>query len=72
MCEGEDTGGEPTAVDAQREKMDNGADSERAQSKPAFKVVPNRGGFTPGVDPSNLKYIIPDLEDEEFLEKINQ
>ena len=43
---------------------------ERAEDKPRFEVVPNRGGFAPGVDPSNLKEIIQDLEDEEFLEKL--
>ena len=45
---------------------------ERAEDKPRFEVVPNRGGFAHGVDPSNLKEIIQDLEDEEFLEKLVQ
>ena len=40
--------------------------------KPAFTVASNRGGFAPGVDPNNLKDIIQDLEDEEFLEKLAQ
>ena len=42
----------------------------QAAAKPKFRVVPNRGGFAPGVDPNNLKDIIHDLEDEEFLEKL--
>ena len=40
--------------------------------KPVFKVVPNRGGYAPGVNDSNLKDVILNLEDEEFLEKLNQ
>ena len=43
---------------------------EKAERKAVFKVVPNRGGFAPGVDPRNLKQIIFDLEDEEFLERL--
>ena len=46
------------------------ASDERTEGKPAFKVVPNTGGFAPGVDPSNIKEIIRDLEDEELLEKL--
>lgn len=42
----------------------------QAAAKPRFRVVPNRGGFAPGVDPNNLKDIIHDLEDEEFVEKL--
>ena len=42
----------------------------KAAAKPEFRVVPNRGGFAPGVGPNNLKDIIHDLEDEEFLEKL--
>ena len=40
--------------------------------KTEFRVVPNRGGFAPGVNPDNLKDIIQDLEDEELLEKLGQ
>ena len=43
-----------------------------AGKKPVFKVVPNHSGFAPGVTADNLKDIIRDLEDEEFLEKLNQ
>ncbi len=39
-------------------------------AKTEFRVVPNRGGFAPGVDPNNLKDIIHDLEDEEFVERL--
>ena len=40
--------------------------------KTEVRVVPNRGGFVPGVNPDNLKDIIRDLEDEELLEKLGQ
>ena len=38
--------------------------------KPPFRLVPHRGGFVPGVTADNLKDIIFDLEDEEFMEKL--
>ena len=40
--------------------------------KPPFVIVPIRGGYAPGVNDHNLKDIIFDLEDQEFLEKLNQ
>ena len=43
-----------------------------AKDKPRFEVVPIRGGYAPGVNDHNLKDIIFDLEDQEFLEKLNQ
>ena len=43
---------------------------EKAERKPVFQVVPNRGGFAPGVTAANLKDVIRDLEDEELLEKL--
>ena len=42
-----------------------------APSKPPFVIVPNRGGYAPGVNDYNLKDVIFDLEDQEFLEKLN-
>ena len=42
----------------------------QAVAKTKFRVVRNRGGFAPGVDPNSLKDIIHDLEDEEFLGKL--
>ena len=45
---------------------------EKTERKPPFKVVPNRGGYAPGVNDHNLKDVIRDLEDEEFMEKLNQ
>ena len=41
-----------------------------AEAKPPFRVVPNQSGFAPGVTADNLKDIIFDLEDEEFMEKL--
>ena len=38
--------------------------------KTEFQVVPNHSGLAPGVTPDNIKDIILDLEDEEFLEKL--
>lgn len=38
--------------------------------KTEFRVVPNHSGLAPGVDAGNLKDIIRDREDEEFLEKL--
>ena len=46
--------------------------STSGSDKPPFKVVPIRGGYAPGVNDHNLKDIIFDLEDQEFLEKLNQ
>ena len=34
-----------------------------------FKVVPNNGGFAPGVDPDKLKQLDHELEIQEFLRK---
>ena len=42
----------------------------QAVAKTEFRVVPNHGGLAPGVDAGNLKDVIHDLEDEEFLEKL--
>ena len=42
----------------------------RTAAKAEFRVVPNHSGFAPGVDAGNLKDVIHDLEDEEFLEKL--
>ncbi len=48
-----------------------GRDSpDQAARKTKFRVVPNHSGLAPGVDAGNLKDIIRDLEDEEFLEKL--
>ena len=41
-----------------------------AEANPPFRLVPHRGGFVPGVTVNNLKDIIFDLEDEEFMEKL--
>ena len=50
---------------------DPGPDSPvQAAGKTGFTVVPNRSGLAPGVDARNLKDVIQDLEDEEFLEKL--
>ena len=48
------------------------ASIKKAGRKPPFKVVPNKSGFAPGVTADNLKDVIHDLEDEEFLEKLNR
>ena len=48
------------------------ASQDQMAGKPAFSVVPIRGGYAPGVNDHNLKDIIFDLEDQEFLEKLNQ
>ena len=45
---------------------------ERTRDKPAFKIAPLVSGYAPGVNDKNLKDIIRELEDEEFLEKIGQ
>lgn len=37
---------------------------EKTEHKRDFKVVPNRGGFAPGVTAANLEDLIRDLEDE--------
>ena len=81
---GEVTGMEPAQpTDAEEDRAPMGATEEDnmndgksvdapAGKKPVFKVVPNHSGFAPGVTADNLKDIIRDLEDEEFLEKLNQ
>ena len=38
--------------------------------KPRFEVVPNHSGLAPGVTADNLKDVIFQLEEEEFLEKL--
>ena len=38
--------------------------------KTEFRVVPNRGGLAPGVTPENLKDIIFEQEEQDFLEKL--
>ena len=48
------------------------AGDEPAEQKAPFKVVPNHSGLAPGVTADNLKDVILDLEDEEFLEKIGR
>ena len=48
------------------------ADGGIAADKPRFEIVPIRGGYAPGVNDHNLKDMIFDLEDQEFLEKLNQ
>ena len=45
---------------------------ELASRKPPFVMTINHGGLAPGVTPENIKDIIFDQEDEEFLEKLNQ
>ncbi len=50
----------------------NPTGAARAKDKPAFRVAPNRGGLAPGVTADNIKDIIFDSEDEDFLEKLNQ
>ena len=47
-------------------------DGARVEDKPPFKIVPNRGGYAPGVNDNNLMDVIRDWEDKEFLEKLNQ
>ena len=44
---------------------------EPAPSKPPFVMTINHSGLAPGVTPENIKDIIFDQEDEEFMEKIN-
>ena len=41
-----------------------------SEERPRFEVVPNKGGLAPGVTPENLKDVIFELEDQEFLEKL--
>ena len=48
------------------------AAAEPAKRKAPFKVEPNHSGFAPGVTPENLKDVIFELEDEEFLEKLKR
>ena len=48
------------------------ATGQPTTEKPRFEVVPNHSGLAPGVTPDNLKDIIFDLEEKEFLEKLNQ
>ena len=55
--------GAPTPADAE---------PEPAKQKAPFKVEPNHSGFAPGVTPENLKDVIFELEDEEFLEKLKR
>ena len=45
---------------------------EPSEKKVPFKVIPNHSGFAPGVTADNLKDVILDLEDGEFLEKIGR
>lgn len=45
---------------------------EVAPSKQPFVMTINHGGLALGVTPENIKDIIFDQEDEEFLEKLNQ
>ena len=49
-----------------------GANTKKAECKPPFKVLPNKSGFAPGVTADNLKDVFHELEDEEFLEKLNR
>ena len=48
------------------------AEISAVEGKGQFQVVPNHSGLAPGVIADNLKDIIHDLEDEEFLEKIGK
>lgn len=48
------------------------ASQDQAAGKPAFSVVPIRGGCPPGANDHNLRDVIFDPEDQEFLEKLNQ
>ena len=43
---------------------------DQTAGKPAFQVVPNHSVLAPGVTADNLKDIIYELEEEEFLEKM--
>ena len=42
----------------------------REGTKPEFRVVPNHSRLAPGVNPDNIKDIIYELEEDEFLEKM--
>ncbi|MCY4414722.1 MAG: Eco57I restriction-modification methylase domain-containing protein [Chloroflexi bacterium] len=46
------------------------AGATRESTKPQFQVVPNHSGLAPGVTADNLKDIIHELEEEEFLENM--
>lgn len=48
------------------------AEISAVEGKGQFQVVPNHSGLVPSVTADNLKDIIHDLEDEEFLEKIGK
>ncbi len=63
---------EGVLVELNIQTLDAAGLDEQAQAaaKTEFKVVPNHSGLAPGVDVGNLKDVIHDLEDEEFLEKL--
>ena len=46
------------------------AGGEPQKQKEPFKVVPLASGYAPGVNDDNLKDVIRELEDQEFLEKL--
>ena len=52
--------------------VDETTAAETVRKRLPFTVVPNSGGFAPGVTADNLKDVILDLEDGEFLEKIGR
>ena len=40
-------------------------------TRPPFRVKPVPGGFAPGVDQAKLKGLLSEMDDEEFLRKLN-
>ena len=49
----------------------SGAAATGGREKRPFVMTTNSGGYAPGVNDYNLKDVIFDLEDQEFLEKLN-
>ena len=51
---------------------DSSALPEQTARKSEFRVVPNHGGFAPGVDPYQIKKILYDMDVADYLRKIAQ
>ena len=43
--------------------------SVEADPRPTFRVKPFPGGFAPGFDPSRMKELLCEMDDEEFFRK---
>ena len=45
------------------------APPEQAAEQSEFRVVPNRSGFAPGVDPNQIKQLLYEMELEDYRRK---